>query len=102
MEFLEQADMKNVVKARVGRQGEANSDLVDELHDLVGPVEARLKLALRLLLQGGGRTLAKAKKGPVAHLIGHWTMASVVEALLDRLGLFKAVADVGEELLAFL
>ena len=94
--------MKNIVKARLGRQGEANGDFIDELHNLVGPVETRLKLALRLLLQGGCCTLAKAKKGPIAHPIGHGTVAGVVEALLDRLRLFEAVTDVSEEFFTFL
>jgi len=63
--------MKNIVKACVGRQSDADGDLIDELRDLIGPVEAWLKLALCLLLQGGGCTLAKSKKGLIAHLIGH-------------------------------
>jgi hypothetical protein len=37
------------------------------------------------------------KKSPIADLEGHWPVVLVVDALLNRLCLFKAVADVVEE-----
>jgi len=45
MEFLEEADVEDVVQAGSGWQGEANSDVVDELRDAVGAVEAWPQLA---------------------------------------------------------
>ena len=45
MELLEEADVEHVVKTSSRRQGEADSDVVDQFDDMVGPVELRFKLA---------------------------------------------------------
>ena len=68
LELLEEADVEHVVKMSPRRQGEADSDVVDQLDDAVGPVEPRFKLARGGLDQGRRRTLPEAEERPVAHL----------------------------------
>ena len=99
--FLEDAHMKNVVQTGAGWKGDAHRDLVDQLNDAVGPIEARSEPARRSLRKRR-RAVPKPEQGPVAHLILHWTVAGVVIALLHRLRLFQPVADVVEELCALL
>jgi hypothetical protein len=45
VELLEEANVKDVMQASTGRQGEPDDDIIDELDDAVGPVEARFKLS---------------------------------------------------------
>jgi len=45
MELLEEADVEDVMQTSSGWQGEANSDVVEELGDAVGAVEAWPQLA---------------------------------------------------------
>ena len=52
LELLEEADVEHVVKTSPRRQGEVDSDVVDQLDDAVGPVEPRFKLARGGLDQG--------------------------------------------------
>lgn len=88
--------MENVVDAGAGKQLEAVGDVVDDGNDAVGPIEAWLELPCRRCLEGGGDPLAKAKPEPVVDRVADLTMVLVVVALVDRLGLFEAVAGVDE------
>jgi hypothetical protein len=42
MELLEEPDMEDIVEVSLGRQGQANGDVVDELDHAVWPVKPRL------------------------------------------------------------
>jgi len=96
-ELLEHTDVEHVVKASVRRKLQAHGDIVDELDDAVRADEAGLELARGRPGEGGGGTLSKTKKSPIANLVGHRPMLSVVVALLHGLRLLQAVAHVGEE-----
>ncbi|XP_021309766.1 uncharacterized protein LOC8080735 isoform X3 [Sorghum bicolor] len=90
--------MEHVMKASLGRQGQANGDVVDELDDAVRTVEPRLQLALRRLRQRRHRPVTKSKQDPVPHQEDDRTVAAVVGALLYSLGLLQAMSNVVDEL----
>jgi len=99
--FLEEADMEHVMKLGAWRQLKTYSHLVDELGDAVRPKEAGLQLALRRLREGSHRPLTEAEEHPAPHGIGDVAVSFVVVALLDFLGLLKAMTDVGQERVTF-
>jgi hypothetical protein len=57
VKLLEEADVENIVQMSPGRKAEADSDVVDELDDVVRSVEAWLELAGAGLRQGRCCTL---------------------------------------------
>jgi len=93
-ELLEEADVEDVVQLGTRGQRQPHSHLVDALGDLVWPDEARFQLALGCLGKRGCCPLAKAQQHPVTYSIGDRTVQSVVELLLDSLGLLQAIADI--------
>jgi hypothetical protein len=102
VELLEEANVKDVMQASTGRQGEPDGDIIDELDDAVGLVEARFKLSRCSLGQRRGRVVAKTENGPIADLVRDVAMVLVVEALVDRLSLLEPSADVIQKLVALL
>jgi hypothetical protein len=83
--FLQQPYVENVVDAGAGWQGEANSDVVDELGDAVRSAKTGLELAAGGLGQRRGRALPKTKKRPITNLVADRTVIAVVEQLLGGL-----------------
>jgi hypothetical protein len=94
--------MEDVVESNLRRQGQTDCHLVDELDHEVWPVETRLELAGHCLGHGCSRSLMKAKQDPVANLVGNIAMETVVVVLLQGLGLLESVANILQELRAFL
>jgi hypothetical protein len=101
MELLQEANMEHIVQASLRWKGEADSDLVDQLGDAVGPEVARLKLAGGGLGQRRNRPLTKAEQHPIINLVRNSTMGLVVVTLLNRLSLLETSTDVGDEFLPF-
>jgi hypothetical protein len=93
--------MEHIMKASAGRKLQPYIHLVDELRHLVRPDVPRLELPYCGAWKGCCCPLSKAKKSPIANLEGHWSMVLVVDALLNRLCLFKAIVDVVEESCTF-
>jgi hypothetical protein len=98
MELLEEPDMEDIVEASLGRQGQANGDIVDELDHAVRPVKPWLQLADCRLGHRGRRALTKTQQHPLTFLVVDRTVELIVVALLHHLGLLEPVMDVLEEL----
>jgi hypothetical protein len=81
--------MKDVMEFGAMRELKTNSNVVDELFDVVGPEEPRLKFAFDLWCQGGNWTVSEAKQYLVTDDVGDWTMFLVVVAFLDILCLLQ-------------
>jgi hypothetical protein len=76
--------MEHIMKTRAGRQFQANSDIVDQFSDTVGPDEEGLELPRGQAWKGDGRALTEAQERPVADLVRHRPMLPVVVAFLDE------------------
>jgi hypothetical protein len=96
-ELLQDVDMKNVVDGSLWRKSQANRDVVDQLLNAIQPDIAWFQLARGSLRWGRHGALTEAKQRPIAHLVGHLSMATVVVALMHLLRLFQAEVDVSEE-----
>jgi len=69
LKLLEQPYMENIMKTGALRKSKADSDIIDQLDDAIGPEETRLELAGDRLWQGRSRVLPESKKRPVTDLI---------------------------------
>ena len=101
-ELLEKTDVEHIVQPSARRKGQADSDVIDEFDDAVGPEVARLELASDGLGNGRCCSLTKTKEDLIAHLIRNMTVELVVVLLLDRLCLLQAITDVRQELVTLL
>jgi hypothetical protein len=75
VELLEETHVEHVVDAGTRRQLQAGGDLIDELGDVVGPIEAGAQLPSRGCRQGQGHAVAHTQPHAIPHLEGDGLMA---------------------------
>ena len=93
--------MEDIMKPSAHRQSEANCNLVDQLGDLVRPVETRLELAGRGVRKRRRRLLPESQERPVTDVVRNLAMVLVIVELVDRLSLLEPVTNVSKELFTF-
>jgi len=84
-ELLEETNVEHIVQSSARRKGQADSDVIDEFDDAVGPEVARLELANDRLGNGRCSPLTKTEEDPITHLICDMMVELVVVLLLGRL-----------------
>jgi hypothetical protein len=97
MEWLEDADVEDIVDAGALRQVETVRDGAHAFDDLERPSVPRCKLAFGVGHEGLSGTVEETQPDPIPHGEHDVAVMSVVVPLGVSLRLEKTVADVGEE-----